>query len=139
MRITRATALAIREQLETSRNIGESWRTFACRVVWGVAYYVAALASGIKFMASDQLGSVVYRDGTRGYVSNWAGQSLMSIKWDDGRYESYVDRATLSFSRSPQEFWHRFTFGVTFILTSWHGIFVNRRLYSRKEGDQCDI
>lgn len=119
----------IKKQVAISRNLKESFGRKFVRAMWCVVFLTKAILCGLRSMRRECLGSAVYHNGKRRFISNWAGTGSPTICGEDDFYQKDVPRSELISERSLSEFLHRFRFGFRFYATNWLGIDVNRRVY----------
>ena len=115
-------------QIAVSRNLEEGASLKCKRLFWASLFVLKGLRTGFRAMRSEQLGSQVVYRGRKCFVTNWADSSAPTLS-AEGFYKEYCDRSEIENIRNIREYWHRFSYGVEFYMSNWHGIDVNNRLY----------
>lgn len=128
MGIARTILQRVKHDIAVSRNLGESVPRKALRAVWFFVYLVKAFRCAFNAMRREQLGSRVVYQGRECFISNWSGSGFPTLA-GDGFYEQHVPRSEIVNVVNVRELYHRFEFGLSFYLNSWHGIDVNRKMY----------
>lgn len=114
-----------------SRNLGEGVGLKFRRLFWCAVYTIKAFWLGFVAMRHEQLGSTVEYQGRRLRISNWANSPHPTLA-GKGFYQQNVPRAEIKNIVNVRELYHRFVFGFSFFMGSWHSIYVQRRLYKGK-------
>jgi hypothetical protein len=128
MEVIRVLKRDIGAQFRVSRNLKERATVRVLRAFWAFVYLCKAFRCGLSAMWEQQLGSQVVWNGRKCVVSNWAGRPFVTL-CGNGWYQENCPREEVTNVINARELWHRFTFGVSFYLSSWHGIDVNKRIY----------
>jgi hypothetical protein len=116
----------------SDEDFNEHWRAAnnkAKRVLWALVYIAKGFRTELRFTGREQPGSRVVYDGRVCYVSNWAGSEHPTLADDRGWYQENCDRSKIVNRRALGEWWHRFTVGLSWYMSSWYTIDVQRRLY----------
>jgi hypothetical protein len=98
------------------------------RAFWACVYLLKAFRCAVMAIRHEQIGSQVIWDGRECFISNWANSQYMTIS-GDRFYKEFVPREEIKNVINARELWHRFEFGLSFYLSNWYGIDVNKRIY----------
>lgn len=104
------------------------------RLIWSAVYHTYAIWLGIKAMRYTQLGSVVIYKGERWTIYNWSNSprsSLCKGEAENRVCERSVPREDFRPVMNAAELWHRMRTIRRWWLTSWHSIYVNRRIHPK--------
>lgn len=97
------------------------------RHFWSAIYWCYAVWLGIKQAPHTQLGSRVWYAGKTWTVYN--GVRPLSWSLTDGSKQVQAPRSECRRVSSFREWWHAFLSQYRWWMTSWHRIYVERRLY----------
>lgn len=122
------------EQRAWSRNLGESWGTFARRAVWSVRYWLTGVRVGLGALRHDVVGSRVRFEGSVWEIANWSYPSPSATLARGDERREHVLRSEFRPIVSPRELWHRFWSQYSWWMGYWHCIHVNQRLGRRQMG-----
>ena len=127
-------------QLEISRNLKEPMRVLTRRIFWATVYWFYAVWLGVRAMRDTQLGSRVRYRGMIWRINNWASGPFSSlVRQNPHVYVEKVPYDELVAVLSVSEFSHRFVVIYRWWMTSWHNIYVIRKLYPEVFDDgNCD-
>ena len=133
MSIARTLKRDLGSQFRWSKNLNEGCWLKLQRAFWSMVYLLKGLKCAWNSLRKECLGSQVIYRGQKCYVSNWAGSEHPTLSGPNSFYERHCPREEITNVLNLRELYHRFEFGLSFYMGSWHGIDVNKRLY--KWGD----
>ena len=115
-------------QFSVSKNLKEGLTTKARRAFWATLYTLKGFFIALRGIGREHIGSQVIYNGETRYISNNAGSEYPTLS-SDGFYQQYVPRSQITSVKNYREIRHRFNFGFSFYMGSWHSIDVNKRIY----------
>lgn len=130
MGIIRTLRRDIGAQFNVSRNLGETFSQKLRRAYWATYYLGKAIKVAVISMRMEQIGSTVIYEGRRCSICNWARSEYPTLSGPDGFYKQYVPRNEITNVSELREYYHRFEFGLSFYMSNWHGIDVNKNVYA---------
>lgn len=131
MTVSKAIRLQFWHQYATGRNLKETLFIRIVRMIVSAFYLAKGVGFGVSSLWREQLGSSVIYDGKQCFISNWAGSDSPTISDGNGLYVEHASRDKIVNAYGLSEMVHRFRFGFSFYMNSWHGIDVDRIIYWR--------
>ena len=128
MKVWTALVVQFCRQVAIARNLRECVWMRVRRSFWAAFYLHKAFRVAFRAMFHEQLGSRVVFDGMRCSVSNWARSAYPTLSGPDF-YKENVPREQIRNVVDASELLHRFRFGFSFYMNSWHCLDVAKRLY----------
>lgn len=132
MGIIRTLRRDIGSQFAQSRNLCETYGQKLRRAYWATCYLGKAIKVAVISMRREQIGSTVIYEGRRCSICNWAKSEYPTLSGPDGFYKQFVPRNKITSVRNLREYYHRFESGLSFYMSNWHSIDVNKKVYANE-------
>lgn len=110
-----------------SRNLCETRSMKLQRAFYSAFYLLYAFWLAFRGMFHEQIGSRVKYRGKMYFISNWAGSGYPTLA-RDGEYLPFVPRNEIKGMRTLAELSHRFGAVFSWWMSSWHSIYVHKRM-----------